>query len=524
MRPLALLLSLALGWALNAQPAPIRIVIGELDGINPLILGFEDQLPPVDLVFDRLVSMDPKGNFLPEILEGWELSPDQREATLKVRPGLIWQDGHPLDADDILFTWNLVRSPRMVAISDNQGRWIPSMTKVGPLTLRVKGEHPMPSLEALLYNFIPVPKHLYPPVGDPAKHPFTWAPVGSGPYRVKPGANRKDVQLVRWEGYRGPHPGLAPGFHFQVVEGRAIKAIAEGRTDFYTYASPWISHYLLRKGAIGQGRAIPYNSVQDGFSAVWMNCEPRWSVLADVRLRQALGNLLPWEAYARERVVRPIQVAQSVWHPLSWAFDPTPKPLPKRELALQLLDQAGWRMGPNGWRVGPGGKELSLRLVLGVPLNQDPLVKAFVESITRAGIRVEVEVAPGPGTLKAQVEGRGDMWVSGWVNNGPDPSGDRLVYTTEGIQSRTNFTNYRNPEVDRLFEAGSREVDLEARKAIYHRINQILFRDRPLILLEYSPAYAVAQKDLKGVAFSHRGVHYGFYPGLRGWKLEPRSE
>ena len=40
---MALLLSLALGWALNAQPAPIRVVIGELDGINPLILGFEDK-------------------------------------------------------------------------------------------------------------------------------------------------------------------------------------------------------------------------------------------------------------------------------------------------------------------------------------------------------------------------------------------------------------------------------------------------------------------------------------------------
>lgn len=521
MPPRRFLMTLALGTGLLwAQAAPIRVLSAELEGINPLLITTEDQLPPVDLMFDRLVTMDARGEFIPEILERWELSPDRRSALLVVRPGLRWQDGRPLDAEDILFTWKLINSPAMVRISDNLGRWIPAMAKVGPLQLKVTSDKPMATLLAELYNFIPVPRHLYKPIGDPAGHPFTWAPVGSGPYRVLPGAHGREVRLVRWEGYRGPHPGKAPGFVFKTSPKAYTKAMLEGEAEYLSYSSSWLPNYLLQKGAIGEGKVVAHSSVQDGFNALWLNCDPKRSLLADVRLRQALANLIPFEEFARQRSVRPIQVANSVWHPLSWAFDPSPKPLPKRDVALQLLDQAGWAPGPGGGRRNARGEELRLVLYLSGRVDQQPVVRRWVACLEEVGIRVACREVDSATVYRAQIEGRGDIWFGGWVNNGPDPSGDRLLYTSEGIPSRTNYTGYRNPEVDRLFEQGQHEVDLEARKAIYHRINRILFRDRPLILLEYSPAYAMASRNLRGMAYSPRGVTYGFLPGMRGWHLE----
>ncbi|HJV22932.1 MAG TPA: ABC transporter substrate-binding protein [Holophagaceae bacterium] len=527
MRLTPLLIALALATGLSAQtagqPTPIRILSTEVDGINPLLVTAEDQIPIVDLMFDRLVAMDSKGEFIPEILERWELSADQRQATLVVRPGLTWQDGHPLDAEDILFTWKLIRTPAMIKAGDNQGRWIPNMAKVGPLTLKVTSPLPMATLLAELYNFIPVPSHLYKPVTDPAKHAFNWAPVGSGPYKVLPGAKGAEVRLVRWDGYRGPFPGKALGFVFKSVQGSYQKAMFEGAGDYLTYSTAWLPNYLLKKGVVGDGRLVAYNAVQDGFTALWMNCDPQRSVLADVRLRQALANLIPFEEYARQRIVRPIQVANSVWHPLSWAFDPSPKPLPKRELALQLLDQAGWKLGPKGWRQNTRGQELILTFYVSGSINQNPVVRKWVEGLQGAGIRMDCQEVSSSTVFKMQFQGKGDVWMSGWLNNGPDPSGDRLLYSSEGIQSRTNWTSFRNAEVDRLFEQGAQEVDMEARKGIYHRINQILFRERPLILLEFSPAYVMARKELKGVVFSDRGMTYGFIPGMRGWSLEGGS-
>ena len=515
--------------SLSAQVRPIRLSVPILhQGLNPLLLYTEDQYFPLDLIFDRLVTMDSKGAFQPQVLERWSLSPDMREATLVVRRGLTWQDGHPLDASDILHTWKLVRTPRLRALADNQAAQIPAMELVDSHTLRIRSQAAMPTLLAELYNFYPVPKHLYGEVKDPAKHPFTWAPVGNGPYRVLPGAKPTHVSLQRWEGYRGPNPGAAAGFEFL---GQASSRLEGERQSLgqrfdrlgvdLIYGSTWFENLLVHRGAPGLEAYQVLTGVQDGYEAIWFNCDGRRSVMGDVRIRQAVANLLPWDELAKERQVRPVQVAGSLWHPLSWAYDPSPKPLPKPALAAQLLDEAGWRKGPRGWRCNAQGQELVLKFFHVLPLSRQPFYRKYVDAILAAGIRVETRQVTSQQIQEVELAGTGDMWTTSWINNGPDPNGDRLLYSTEGIANRTNFARYSNPEVDRLFEAGRTEADQEARKDIYRRINRIIQRDRPLVLVEYTPTYTVLSKRVQGASLSPRGNIYGFIPGMRGWRLVP---
>jgi len=525
MRRIFLLMASVL--VLAGPPRPIRLSLNGLGTLNPLLIFTDDQYLALDLVFDRLVTLDARGNFQPGILERWTLSPDLKEAIMEVRKGLLWQDGRPLDAEDVHFTWKLMRTPALRALADNQGAGIPDMEILGPHTLRIRAREPMPTLLAALYNFYPVPRHAYGPVKDPKHHPFNWSPIGSGPYRVLPGASAQKVELARWDGYRGPHPGVAPGFEFHsqlstigAAKGVPIaKRFAALGVDFID-ATTWFASLLVRRGAPGLEGYVALSTVQDGFQAAWFNCDPRLSVMGDVRLRQAVANLLPWDEYARERQVRPVQVAMSLWHPLSWAADPSPKPLPSPALAAALLDGAGWWRGPSGWRQNAQSQELVLVFYHVRALMQDPFVRRYVEALTQAGIRVDARLTDYQRMQEIQASGTGDVWVSGWVNNGPDPDGDRLLYTTEGIPAHVNFLRYSNPELDRLFEAGRQEADLEARKEIYRRINRIIHRDRPLVLLEHTPYHAVASKHLAGVGFGSRGNLYGFIPGMRGWRLE----
>ncbi len=524
MRTLLLLIATCL--SLMGQPRLIRVTSGEITGINPLVLAFEDQYFAVDLIFDRLLTMDARGAFVPQILESYRFSADRKEAHLEVRKGLQWQDGHPLDAEDIVFTWKLLRSPRMRAF-DNQGVRIPDMERVGTHSIRIRSRFPLVTLEADLYTFFPVPKHLYGEVGDPKKHRFHMNPVGSGPYRVQPGSAPRHLTLLRWEGYRGPHPGTSAGFEISAAPDAdpawnrlpLAERLRQRSPDLYSGTS-WLSNMLVRRGAPGLEGYLPLESVQDGFEAAWFNCDPKLSVMADVRLRQALANLIPLDEFTRQRQVRPVQVATSLWHPLSWASDPGTKPLPRPAMASHLLDEAGWPVGPNGWRRNAQGHELVLSLFHGRPMNRDPFLRQFIDAITQAGIRVDTRELTFQELQAAEAAGRGDIWMGAWVNNGPDPTGDRLLYTTEGIPSKTNYMRYSNPEVDRLFEAGSLEGDREARQEIYRRINRIIQRERPLIQLEYVPFYAIASKRLAGLSFSSRGTLYGFIPGMRGWRVD----
>jgi peptide/nickel transport system substrate-binding protein len=518
MRRFLLACCLLLLAPLRAQE-PIRIQLGSTVSLNPLIVFDEGQNQALDLLFDRLVTMDAKGAFVPQILERWTFSADNRELLLKIRPGLRWHNGEPIVADDLLFTWRLLRTPKMLALADNQAAGIPSLEKVDPLTLRIRLERPRATLLAELYNFIPVP-HTYPAVTDPRTHPYNRAPIGSGPYRVAPESTGDRLVLVRWDGYRGPHPGAWPKVEFLLSENRlGTKAVEDGSVDFYE-SSSWLSYYLVRTGARNYRNVVPIQGMREGFQALWFNCDPKISLLGDARLRKALAELYPWDEISRVRSVWPLQAAGSIWPPDSWAYDSTARPLPRKEMAQTLLDEAGWHRGGDGWRRDTKGRELRLEYIFQQTQVKDPVISSFLAAARECGIRIEERGLPYAQTLEAQIKGQGDIWLVNWTNNGPDPSGDGQLFTTSGIPSGTNFTRYRNPMVDQLFEDGLHATDLEQRILIYRRINQIITADRPLLLLYYLNYFGFRHKRLKGVSYQKRGTVYGFVPGMRGWTLE----
>lgn len=516
MRRCFALLSLLLLPYLRADE-PIRISLGSNVSLNPLIVVDEGQSQVFDLIYDRLITMDAQGHFLPQILERWDFSPDNRVLTLKVRPGLRWQDDSPLDARDILFTWKLIRTPKMLQLGDNQGAGIPAMELVDSLTLQIRLDRPRASLLAELYNFIPVPR-TYPPVTDPAKHPYLTRPIGSGPFKVAPESSKEHLILKRWAGYRGPHPGAWPQVVFELQGGGGFKALEEGKIQFFEGGS-WFDYYMIRTGVRGYKNVECRQGTRDGWRALWFNCDPKFSVLSDVRLRRALSELYPWDAIGKVRSMWPVQAAGCVWPPSSLAYDNSPHPLPRRQLAESYLDEAGWKRGADGWRRNSAGRELRLEYIYQAGPRVDPILNSFLVAARECGIRIEERAVSFEKTLEAQAKSQGDIWLVAWINNGPDPHGDYRLFTSDGIPSNTNLSHYRNPMVDQLFEDGVHATDAEQRSLIYRRINQILTADRPLMLLDYSVYYGFIHRRLKGVVYSNRGTVYGFVPGTRGWTL-----
>ena len=76
-----------------------------------------------------------------------------------------------------------------------------------------------------------------------------------------------------------------------------------------------------------------------------------------------------------------------------------------------------------------------------------------------------------------------------------------------------NFVNYSNPEVDRLFEEGRRELDRAKRAGKYARIQEVLYEDQPYTWLFWRNSFYGFSKQLRGYVFSPRGpFHYS--PGF----------
>ena len=515
---------LLLGLVLCLQAAePIRIGLEKsVLSLNPLLLAREVESQVVDMVFDRLVTLDDKGVFVPQMLAKWDISKDGRDILLTLRPGLVWQDGKPVEAEDVVYTWRMLSLPEVRKVFDLEGvRTLDSVKAEGPLKVRIHLRQPRATLLADLYNFQPIPRHLYGPGADRYSHPLNYAPVGSGPYRVLPGATSKEIHLERWPGYRGPNPGRWDRFDFRVQPEDPTESTRQVKADKYDFAAlDWFHHYLLRKGVFGDGSLIARTVPTASYDTFWLNCNPKTSLLAEQRLREALANLLPWEFLMGQRRLRSNRAANCLWPPQSFAFDDTAFSLPRPERAKELLDAAGWRLGPDGLRVDAQGRALTLVMYARQTFSHGDVSQAFCDQARKVGISIDLRRISVDEVTTMSAHGKGDIWCYPW-NTSLDPNDDAPLFTTAGIASGVNVTHYSNHEVDQFFEEGRHELDPVARKTIYLMLNQIIQREHPVIQLTYGVAYLAISRRLQGVEFNPLGQSYGLVPGRRGWTLKP---
>src|SRR5687767_3213592 len=78
--------------------------------VNPLLALSDTDRDLTHLVFSGLTRVDARGDLVPDLASGWEVSPDSRVYTFTLKPDTRWHDGAPLTADDVLFTLGLLRA------------------------------------------------------------------------------------------------------------------------------------------------------------------------------------------------------------------------------------------------------------------------------------------------------------------------------------------------------------------------------------------------------------------------------
>ncbi len=516
-----LLLALSLCSALFAGD-PIRVAVNEWTTLNPLLITQNTDTEVVDLVFDRLVTIDAKGEFIPELLESWTILKGGREVVLKLRPGLTWQDGRPIEAEDVVFTWKALRLPRVRQIADTVAgvASLDSLTAEGPLTVRIRLKRPLGTLLSDLYNLIPVPRHLYQVGAKPAEAPINFLPVGSGPYRVVGKATTKRVVLECWPGYRGNHPGQAASFEmWDASEEQAI--LSDFQEERLHYAAvPALRYYLVRKGAQGAGLVQAMSMPQAAFQAYFLNCDPKRSLLGDLAVRKAISELVPWQYLARGQRFLPSQLATCFWPPASWAYDSDMHRLPQVSRAASLLDAAGWKPGSDGVRQDTRGRRLVLLAYQPPQTIRPSNAELLATQAASVGIRIEVRTLPFQAVTEKASNHEGDIWAFGWALS-LDPDVDSPLFTREGYRTKANMSSYLNPEIDRLFDEGRHTLDPQARQQIYHRISKIIDRDVPVVPIHVIQTRVLVHRRLRGVVFNSLGQSFAFWPGRRGWSLAP---
>ena len=157
--------------------------IGDARRLNPIIANDSASGTINDQIFSGLVKYDKDIKLIGDLAERWDVSPDGRTITFRLRKGVLWHDGAPFTAYDCLFTYQRLMDPKVATPYGSSYMDVAKAEVVNKHTFRVTYKEPFsPALES--WSMGVIPKHLL-EGKDINTDAFNRKPVGTGPYKLK---------------------------------------------------------------------------------------------------------------------------------------------------------------------------------------------------------------------------------------------------------------------------------------------------------------------------------------------------
>lgn len=476
---LALLLAATVGGpavrpaAADEPPPSLKVaIITDIDTFNPFLAILASSTAILRFQYEPLVTSGKNNEPVPGLADEWAVSEDQKTWTFHIPEDRKWSDGEPLTAEDAAWTFNAIKTnPKLQQANGGLVENVASVSAKDPQTLEIVLTAPQASNPGAELPI--VPKHVWEKV-DAAGYANDTDTVGSGPYVIKSYQQSQSVQLIRNENFwRGPAKISGLTYVYYKNNDAAVQALKTGEVDIVSSLTSAQFRSLEGQPGIttvtGAGRR--YTSLAINPGAIDADGKPMGDgnpALQDVQLRKAIMMAVDRQVLL-DRVLQGLgklgQTEMPTVYPQYYGFAPGTEAYPFDPAAAnQLLDDAGYKKGPDGIRLDRQGKPLKLRLM---GRNTDPTHQQMADFIkpwlADIGIEITVAMVTPQQVNDDSTLGNYDLYFTGW-GIGPDPDFQLSINqcssrpNADGSGS-TSENNWCDPEFDKLYKAQHTELD-----------------------------------------------------------------
>jgi peptide/nickel transport system substrate-binding protein len=494
----------------QAQAAdPVVFTVGmlaDVDSINPFTGILAESYEIFQLQYSTLLSTS-SADFTPDsgLAESWEASADGLTWTYTLRPDLLWSDGTPLTANDVVYTFDRILNGRYE--QRNYGNYVRNITSVEATddrTVVMTTREPSPIMERLAVYILP--EHVWSSVDAKAVKSFANEPepgqtlVGSGPFLVVERRTGQFIRMVANDNYYKGRPNVdelvfrvynnPDALGQALVKGEIdiatgltadVFSTLEGQEGITTYAGSYSGFNEL---AFNMGAALTDGTPIGDGNPHMQDQKVRLAISHAIDRQQMVDRILDGYGTPGSTIIPPLY---STLHtdPGTQGYDPA--------LANQILDDAGYPMGPDGVRIGPDGEPMKYRLF--VRSDSDSSVKSgeYFKSYL-AAIGIEADIKPVDENALFEIIGRGefDMFEWGWVVE-PDPDyqlstftcGKRSYEDGGEIYADLSDSFFCNEEYDALYAQQAVTTDQAARAEIVKQMQQIIYDNVAYVVTYY---------------------------------------
>lgn len=442
------------------------------------------------LTFLSLTALNEKGELEGRLAYRWEHSPDYREWTYHLRPGVRWHDGVPVTAHDIKFSIDLWKDPDVLHYYTE---FVEGATVIDDSTVKIR--YTTSADESIASYLTYYPKHVLEKLDR--KTFRTWDfwthPVGNGPYRFVRYVPQTMVELEANPDYYRGKPRIERVI-LKFSGEAALSELMSGALDAISYTNP-----LEVPKLAGDPRFVVYHSPESyrGFALYWRNDHP---LFRDPAVRRALTM-----AINRREILRTLNLPDDVpimdgpFTDRQLRRGELPEPLPYDVAEAQtLLDAAGWR-DRDGDGVREQGDTAFRFTALVVGWARGGTAVLVQEQLRQVGVKMELRPMERGQARERMLAGEFEAAFASYDNN---PGSLQRIRLGAGAP-----LGYENVEVARLVDEAAATAVPEEVDRIYRRMTEILRADIPVTFL-FPRVWVV---------FAHRRL-----AGLRSpWKADP---
>lgn len=491
---------LSRGEILSSQKNKKLIIARASDSISldPAITTDMESFKVCVNIYDTLVKYKKNGNeIVSSLAESWKTSEDGLTWVFKLRKNIEFQDGTDFNAHAVQFNferWMNTDNPYHIGSfsywSYNFGQFpglIKSVTALSDYSIEIVLNEPYsPFLSTLTMPAFGIAS---PDSIMKYNESFKEHPVGTGPFEFEYWDKGNEIRLKKNYNYWGNITKI-DGVVFKVVESsdNRLKLLEQGKVDIADNLTPNevdrindnvdLDLYLKPFFNIGY---LAMNNQQEPFD--------------NKDVREAVGHLIDKDKMVKHVFRDFARPANSFVPPIIWAYNEDIKSLDYNiDKAKELLKEAGYEDGFD-----------TTLWVMEAPRAYFPdtikIAKFIQESLLRANIRVEVVTYSWDEYIEKIKEGKHDLALIGWTGDHIDP--DNFLYTFFSSDNRktgltSNYSFYKNEEVDKMLKQARQATDREFRKNIYRSLQKTINRDTPAIPLVHTMPIMGASKKVKG--------------------------
>lgn len=510
------------GPILEGQPG-----LENIGSFNPLRCSGTDCQRIYQFINPTVIAIDPAtAEFVPNALNGlaagWEYNEDGTQLTVTLRQDAVWSDGEVINAEDVKFTYEAIKSA--VIESDFTGyidSIITAVDIVDDFTVTFTfAEADCTALNVVGYPVVPA--HVFGFDGDYAAfdytvmvgHSYDTEPtVSGGPFVWASTVAGQQVNLAANQAYVDAPNGVIPAgyaaistddFNVQLDRFLAgelnfmasvplprMQEVRDSGNQFFEFPANAYTY-------IGFNLADPANPVSALDEAGNLVEQAPHPIFGDVRVRQAISHAVDTAAIIDGVLNGEGNPIVGTEIPTSWAVNPDLQPYAYDvDAAAALLDEAGWVLNADGVRVCDGclyaeaGTPFTFTLITNDSNPQRVEIGTLVQDQLR-GLGIEVDFQPQDfNTVVETITGQThDAFILGWSLSFPANPDQTQIFSAEAdaVGSGFNTGSWINEEYIALNEQARTlpGCDQAARAELYHRMQEITYEEQPYVFL-YAP-------------------------------------